>query len=100
MNDAENFANRFVKSQYAVQPYLPKSEKLVQRLASRFPDKTIALREINMGELSSKEQELLLTLLKQLYSHNEIRYLASNQPPYGQCQTDPTRYTKHPKQLG
>lgn len=97
-NDAENFANRFIKSGLDVQPYLPKSDKLVQKLASRFPNKTMALNEVNLEELSIEEQELLLMLVKQLYNHIEIRYLASNQPQYGNCQSNPKGYTKNPKQ--
>ena len=93
---AERFANRFLKAQHAVSPYLPESSELVQRLASRFPAEAIALREINVRNLPAKERELFLKLVGQLYSFIEVRFLVCNEPQYGSCQTDRMMHTRAP----
>jgi hypothetical protein len=85
---AEDFARRFLKAKHAVGPYLPGSSQLVQSLASRFPDGTLAIKEINLRSLPAKEQELLMKLVKQLYSFIEVRFYVSNEPPWGECHGD------------
>ncbi|NIS60151.1 MAG: hypothetical protein GTO13_05425 [Proteobacteria bacterium] len=93
---AEDFARRFLKSKHAVGPYLPVSSKLVQSLASRFSDGTLAIKEIDLRSLPAKEKELLMKLVGHLYSLIEVRFDVSNWPPYGECQDDPTWYTQAP----
>jgi hypothetical protein len=83
--DAEDFARRFLKAKYLVSDYLPKSDKLIQNLASRFPTDTMAIKEVNLGNLPVKEQELLLRIVKQLYSFIEVRFFVSNETPWGVC---------------
>ena len=93
---AEDFARRFLKSKHAFGPYLPVASKLVQSLASRFPDGTLAIKEIDLRSLPAKEKELLMKLVKQLYSFIEVRFYVCNEPPWGECQDDTTRYTRAP----
>ncbi|MCP4261734.1 MAG: hypothetical protein GY774_30165, partial [Planctomycetes bacterium] len=71
---AEDFARRFLKAKHTVVPYLPKSSKLVQNLASRFSAETMSLKEINLGNLPAEERELLMKLIRQLYSFIEVRF--------------------------
>ncbi|MEE9122222.1 MAG: hypothetical protein V3U56_13205 [Syntrophobacteria bacterium] len=95
---AEDFARRFMKARHAFGPYLPESRKLVQGLASRFPAGTATIKKIDLRKLPPEEQELLMNLTKQLYSFIELRFLVSNEPPWGACQTDDRlRYTRAPK---
>ncbi len=93
---AEDFAKRFLKSKHAVGPYLPVSSKVVQSLASRFPDGTLAINEIDLRSLPAKEKELLMNLVGHLYSLVEVRFDISNWPPPGECQDDTTWYTRAP----
>ena len=93
---AEDFARRFLKAKHAVGSYLPGSSKLVQSLAGRFPADTVAIREINLQNLPTKERELLMNLVKQLYSFIEVRFYVSDEPPWGECQDDTTRHTRAP----
>jgi hypothetical protein len=85
-SEADHFARRFLKSSHAVGPYLPGSSKLVQQLASRLPADAAPLKEIDLGDLPKAERDLLLSLVKQLYSLVEVRNVASNEPPIGECQ--------------
>jgi hypothetical protein len=94
--EAEDFARRFLKAKHAVNPYLPGSSALVQGLASRFPDVT-SINEINLGDLSPAERNVLMQLVKQLYSMVEVRFVAANEPPWGQCQADRLRHTRAPR---
>lgn len=93
---AEDFAKRFLKAEGAGSAYLSSSGKLVQNLASRFPDDSFALKEIDLTGLSGEERELLLNLVTQLYNYIEVRFFVSNEPPWGECQPDRTRYTLPP----
>ena len=94
---AEVFAARFVESKHAVAPYLPGSSELVQSLASRFPAQIMAVKEIDLRNVPAKERELLVQLAAQLYSLIEVRFIASDEPPWGSCQSDTMRYTRAPK---
>ena len=83
---AENFVKRFLKAKHAISPYFPEYKKVIQKLANRFSSDTMALKEINLQELSSTEKELLLTLAKHIYSFVEIRFYVAKEPLWGQCQ--------------
>lgn len=93
---AEKFAKRFVAAKHAVDPYLPRSSRVVQSLASRFPSDAMAVKEIHLQSLPPKEQEILTQLVTQLYSLTEMRFLVSNEPPRGQCLSDSTWHTRAP----
>jgi hypothetical protein len=58
---------------------------LVQSLAGRFPADTMANKEINLRKLPAKERELLVKLVKQLYSFIEVRFFVSDETPGGIC---------------
>lgn len=95
---SEDFARRFMKSGHVVGPYFPEASKLVQSLASRFPAGTSASKEIDLRKLPPKERALLMNLTKQLYNFIEVRFLISDEPQWGECQTDDRmRYTLAPK---
>ncbi len=93
---AERFARRFLAAEHMASPYLPGASEVVQSLASRFPAEAIAWKEINLQNLPAKERELLLKLVKQLYSLIEVRFLVCNEPQYGSCQTDRMMHTRAP----
>ncbi len=93
---ADDFARRFLKAKHAVGNYLPGSSELVQSLASRFPANTVAMGELNLRNLPTKEQELLIKLVKQLYDFIEVRFYVAKEPPWGECQLDSTGYTQAP----
>ena len=94
--EAEDFAGRFLKAKHAVTPYLPGLNSLVQRLASRFPE-IRSVDEINLGSLPPDERKILMQLVKQLYSLIEVRFVAANEPPWGECQVDRLRHTRSPQ---
>ena len=95
--EAEDFASRFVAAKHAVRPYFPEASQLIQSLASRFPASTIATKEINLSDLNAKEKELLIALVKQLYSFVEVRFIVSDKPPWGACLGDGMWHTRAPK---
>jgi hypothetical protein len=97
---AEDFAKRFVGAEHAVGPYLPRSSRVVQSLAGRFPPDAMAIKEINLRNVPPKERELLIELVKQIYSLTDVRFLVSNEPPRGQCLGDQTRHTRPPTSPG
>lgn len=99
IKQAENFANRFLDAEHAFTPYLPGSKEVVQNLAARFPDGTMAINEIDLGDLPLEEKELLITLARQLYSFTEMRFFISKEPQAGECQGDNTFHTKAPGEL-
>jgi hypothetical protein len=90
---AEDFARRFLTAENAVSPYLPASAAVVQSLAGRFPAGAMAVGEIDLAALPEEERELLLQLTRQLYTYVEVRLLVNGEPPWGECQKDPLRYT-------
>ncbi len=93
--EAEDFAARFLKAKHAVIPYLPGSSGFIQRLASLFPE-IRSVDEINLGSLHPDERRVLMQLVKQLYSMIEVRFVAANEPPWGECQVDRLRHTRAP----
>lgn len=93
---AENFAARFLKAEHAAGPYLSGSSRLVQSLARKFAEGTMAVKQIDLRKLPAKERALLTDLTRQLYSFVEIRLLICKEPPQGECQSDRIRYTLDP----
>jgi hypothetical protein len=93
---AEDFAKRFLATDYANQ-YLPKSVNLIQSLSKQISNETNTVKEINLDNIPIEEQEILVTLAKQLYSFVEVRFYVSNEPPWGQCQGNPRWHTRIPK---
>ena len=91
---AEDFAGRFVT--YAGGLYLPESTETVQGLTARLPADAMALDEIDLRDLSGDERELIIQLTQQLYSFIEVRFYVANEPPWGECLGDRTRYTLAP----
>jgi hypothetical protein len=95
---AEDFARRFLKTVHADQ-YLPKSNKLIESLSKFISEETMDVKEIDLNKLPKEEQEILMDLLKQLYSFVEVRFYASNYPPWGQCQGNSNWHTRIPEQM-
>lgn len=93
---AEDFAKRFLATDYANQ-YLPKPVNLIQSLSKQISKETTAVKEIDLGNIPLEEQELLVTLAKQIYSFVEVRFYVSNEPPWGQCQGNSKWHTRIPK---
>jgi hypothetical protein len=93
---AEDFAKRFLATNYANE-YLPKSVKLIESLSEQITEDTTTVKEIDLGNIPVEEQELLVTLTKQLYSFVEVRFYVSNEPSWGECQGDPKWHTRIPK---
>ena len=93
---AEDFAKRFLATDYANQ-YLPKSVNLIQSLSKQISNETNTVKEIDLDKIPIEEQEILVTLAKQLYSFVEVRFYVSNEPPWGQCQGNPRWHTRIPK---
>jgi hypothetical protein len=91
--DAEDFAERFLK--HASGPYLPGMAGPLQALAGRFRE-GMRVEGLSLGELPREEQELLMHLVRRLYSLIEVRFAASGEPPWGECQADRMRYTRPP----
>jgi hypothetical protein len=93
---ADDFARRFLAAEHTVAPYLGESSKLVQSLAGRFPDDTMAAEEIDLSTLPGGERQLLTSLTMHLYSFVEIRFTICKQPPQGECQSAGLPYTSAP----
>ncbi len=93
---AEDFSRRFLQAKQAAGPYLEGSGELIQGLASRFPNGTMAVRGIDLQGLPVPERELLVNLVKQIYSLVEVRFQVCQEPPFGECQEDRLRHTRAP----
>lgn len=93
---AEDFGKRFLATNYANE-YLPKSVNLIESLHKQISEKTSSVKEIDLGKIPVEEQELLITLTKQLYSFVEVRFYVSNELSWGVCQGDPKWHTRIPK---
>jgi hypothetical protein len=94
--EAERFAGRFLRARHITDAYLPRSNKVVQSLASRFPRDVMAVREVSLNDLLAKERDLLFALSEQIYSLTEVRFLVAGEPPIGECQNDATFHTRAP----
>jgi len=93
---AEDFAIRFIATDFAKQ-YLPKSVNLIQSISKQISNETMAVKEIDLGNMPKEEKKSLVTLTKQIYSFVEVRFYVSNEPPWGQCQGNPKWHTRIPK---
>ncbi len=93
---AEDFTNRFLITDFAKE-YLPKSVDLIESLSKQIAKESAEVKEIDLGKLPLEEQDLIMTLSKQLYSFVEVRFYVSNEPPWGACQGDPKWHTRIPK---
>jgi len=91
---AENFADRFVT--YAGGFYLPDSAGAIRSLAGRLPPGAMALAEIDLGDMSVEEREVLTQLTQMLYSFIEVRFYIAKEPPWGRCLGERTRYIQAP----
>lgn len=89
--EAEDFARRFLKSEHATGGYLQSGE-LLQSLARRFPETTMAIKEIDLHKLPAEERDLLMNLVKQIYNLIEVKFYVSHEPPWGECEGERTRY--------
>jgi len=76
--------------------YLPESSDEVRRLARRFPDGAIAVGELDLAALTAEEREFVVPFVQQLYSLIEVRFDLLNEPRWGVCLGDRTRYTIAP----
>jgi hypothetical protein len=95
--EAQDFADRFVNSAHAATMNLTESGEAIQTLAARFSDDSRAARKIGLGDLPPPEKDLLLALVKQLYSFTEVRFVVCKEPQAGQCQGDISWHTKAPQ---
>ncbi len=95
--EAEDFADRFVNSAHAATMNLPESGEAIQTLAARFSNDVLAAKKIGLGNLPAPEKDLLLSLVKQIYSFTEVRFVVCQEPQAGQCQGDISWYTRAPQ---
>lgn len=93
---ADNFASRFLRSKHVGSSFLTEHGETIRQLASYFPENTMALREVNLGDFAVNQREVLLSLIRQVYDLLEVRFYVSGEPPYGECQIDTTRHTRPP----
>ncbi len=93
---AEEFVGRFLAAEHIVGLYMPESNAVIRRLARRFPDGAMALMELDMAALPAEEREFALQFVQQLYSLVEVRFYISNEPRWGECLGERTRYVQAP----
>ena len=93
---AEEFVGRFLAAEHLVGLYLPESSGVIQSLARRFPNGAMSVGELDLAVLSAEEREFTVQLVQQLYSLIEVRFEISNEPRWGECLGERTRYTQTP----
>ncbi len=94
---AEEFVGRFLAAEQIVGLYLPESREVIENLAGRIPDGAMAVGELDLSALSREERELVVPFVQQLYSFIEVRFDISNEPRWGECLGERTRYTQVPE---
>jgi hypothetical protein len=94
---ADNFSSRFLRLKHVRSSFLSENGETIRQLASYFPEGTMALKEVNLGDFSTDQREVLLSLIRQVYDLLEVRFYVSGEPPYGECQTDTIRHTRSPR---
>ncbi len=93
---AEEFTARFLAAEHIVGLYLPESSAVIRSLVRRLPNRALAMGELDMADFTAEERELVVQLVQQLYSLVEVRFLISNEPRWGQCLGERTRYIQAP----
>lgn len=93
---ADEFIGRFIGAEDIVATYIPDLSLTLQVLADRFPDDGISIERVEFEKIPEEEKDLLIRLTKQLYSFIEVRFLVSGEPPWGECHSDYSRYTRSP----
>jgi hypothetical protein len=93
---AEEFAGRFLAAEHIVGLYLPESNAVIRSLARHFPDGTRSVGELDLATLSAEEREFVVQFVQQLYSLVEVRFFVANEPRWGECLGERTRYTRAP----
>ena len=93
---AEEFAGRFLAADQIVGLYLPESRGAIESLAARFPDGAMAIDELDLSSLSMEERDFAVPFVQQLYSFIEVRFDIANEPRWGECLGERTRYTQAP----
>ena len=93
---AEEFVGRFLAAEHMVGLYLPESSAVIQSLAQRFPEGVMSVRDVDLATLSEEEREFVVGFIQQLYSLVEVRFFISNEPRWGLCLGERTRYTQAP----
>jgi hypothetical protein len=93
---AEEFTRRFLAAERLVGFYLPDSAEVIQRVAGRLPDDAMSLSRIDLATLTTQEREFVIQLVQQLYSLIEMRFDIANEPRWGVCLGERTRYTRAP----
>ncbi len=93
---AEEFTARFLAAEQIVGLYLPESESAIESLARRFADGAMAVGELDLASLSAEERDFVVPFVQQLYSFIEVRFDISNEPRWGECLGERTRYTQVP----
>ena len=93
---AEEFVGRFLAAEHMVGLYLPESSTVIQRQARRFPEGVMSVGDVDLATLSEEEREFVVGFIQQLYSLVEVRFFISNEPRWGACLGERTRYTQAP----
>jgi len=93
---AEEFAGRFLAAEQIVGLYLPESRDAIESLAGRFSDGAMAVGELHLSSWSTEEREFAVPFVQQLYSFIEVRFDIANEPRWGECLGERTRYTQTP----
>jgi hypothetical protein len=93
---ADEFAARFLAAEQLVGLYLPKWNAAIESLARRFPDGAMSVGEVDLAALSADERVFAVQFVQQLYSLIEVRFEIANEPRWGQCLGERTRYTQDP----
>ena len=93
---AEEFVGRFLAAEHMVGLYLPESSTVIQSLARRFPEGVMSVGDVDLATLSEEEREFVVGFIQQLYSLVEVRFFISNEPRWGLCLGERTRYTQAP----
>jgi hypothetical protein len=93
---AEEFVGRFLAAEQIVGLYLPESRDAIESLSARYPDDAMAVGELDLASLSEAEREFVVPFVQQLYSLIEVRFDIANEPRWGECLGERTRYTQAP----
>jgi len=93
---AEEFTQRFLAAEQVVGLYRPDSDGAIESIAARFPDGAMAVADLDLTTFSAEEREFVVPFVQQLYSFIEVRFDIANEPRWGECLGERTRYTQAP----